>query len=249
MSSLSERETRRVVAAVRQIMTQVTLTTVAAAKLSGLPQQTISRLLTKPPRRLRWSVFVRLVNLDSAFKWSLVALHPRAKRALDKWKAWISTSAEIPGTIGLLQRTYGSRGWQAVQDFRRWAIERGHHPSRVNAGIRLAVSRLMRRAETAGVEREWGELSLEEKDRYLMSAMNCERIILDRASEHDRVVQSFPVQPWSNSRVARAPRSAEKPGAYRSGMVDMDVERARQSAASRQLVVSLSPKRRLKKRD
>ncbi len=186
MSRLSERETWRVLAAVKQIMTAAKLTTVAAARLSSLPQPTISRLLTRPPRRLQWRVLERLLNLDPAFKWGFVVLHPRAKEAVETWKAWIGTSAEIPGTMRLLERISGSRGWRAVQDFRRWAIERGHHPRRVNTGIRLALSRLMRQPQTAGIEREWGELSLNEKDRYLVSAMNCERIILDRASEHER---------------------------------------------------------------
>src|SRR2546430_5574998 len=56
MGRLSERETQRVVAAVKQILAQASLTTVAAAKICGVPQQTISRLRVKPPRRLQWRV-------------------------------------------------------------------------------------------------------------------------------------------------------------------------------------------------
>ena len=248
MSRLSERETERVVAALKQILTQASLTTVAAAKLCGVPQQTISRLLVKPPRRLQWRVLERLVHINPSFKWSQLVLHPRAKDAIRTWKAWISTWSEIPGALALLQRLPpASRGRRAVEDFRRWATERGHDPWRVNAGIRLALRRVIRHEETAGIEREWGDLSAIEKDRYLVFAMRCERIILDRGPESERARRAFPVQPARDTRVRIvAPRTAKELDEHRRW--NMDLERARLGATTRELLARLSASPRRKKR-
>jgi len=248
MGRLSERETQRVVAAVKQILAQASLTTVAAAKICGVPQQTISRLQVKPPRRLQWRVLERLVRLDPTFKWNHLVLHPRARDAIKTWKAWVSTWAEIPGTIALLQRLpSASKGRRAVENFKRWATERGHDPRRVNAGIRLALRRVIRHEETAGIEREWGDLSATEKDHYLVSAMRSERIILDRPSESECARRSFPVQPARENRVRRVvPRTAWELEGHRKAKIDMDTERARLSTATRDMLAGLRGRSRRK---
>ena len=138
-----------------------------------------------------------------------------------------------------------------MEDFRRWAAERGHHPSRVNAGIRLALRRLDRQKETIGIEREWGDLSASEKDRYLMFALRCERIILDRVPERECARRSFPIRPAQTMSVRRVrPRTARELSEHR--WWNLDIERGRLGATTRDTLSKLprpSPTKRGAKSD
>ena len=196
MSNLSEAETRVVVKAVRQLVSQrFEGNTLLAERKTGVNQYTIWRLMHEPPRFLRRSTFDTLAKADPSL--GELIMTPEAKRAWDAWQAWVdrrlktTTAAER-----LLQRLdQGSESWRELEKFKQWARKRGHSERRIALAIGSALEPLyVTWLETHGLERHWGELDQLEQARYLHAALERERIILSREPEDSRARAKYPAE-------------------------------------------------------
>jgi hypothetical protein len=189
MSNLSEHETRQVLKVVRRALAgRYGGNTLKAAREMKVPQQTLWRLIHEPPRNLRRATFETLKVLDASL--DAVVWTEQARDALQAWQQWVQ-GLLAKWVLPVVQRSDELQG--ELRDFEAWARSLGHAEDRVRAAPVRAVAMVWKaHTETSGIERAWGELTLDERSRFLRAALECERILLNRPPEDSRAREVYP---------------------------------------------------------
>jgi hypothetical protein len=210
---LTELETRVVIREVRRVVRDPPYSgnISAAARACPVPQPTLARLFTSPPRRLTWKTFCGIWELDPNVGWEELVVSPAARKALELWHSWVDGQVDGPGRLPRLAQVrlaripQNSEAAAAIREFRKWVQRQGHGDRRLAVALRRALGPLfVSYLETGAIERHLADLAPGEIDAYVTAALQCERILLDCPPAEQRARERYPTSGVERSRAAAA---------------------------------------------